>query len=133
MTDTQTVPTTVTYLTLSPEGQITTKSCRRPAVLSALQQEVGGQVEVVNIGDPIITVWVNEEALCTPDPVLNPAATQIAAEWSRWRGRTCGPLFGSAVFTGGMTADGEVLSIDGDVAYWICKQTQSAIEQLSQQ
>lgn len=49
------------------------------------QELVGGLVQVVELGDRVL--FVHEEALCLPDPVLNTTATLLAGQ----------PLYGTVI------------------------------------
>lgn len=74
--------------------------------LSHLQEAVEGLVDCVALA-PHVDLWVNDEGLyrCEPNPVVTVMAHALS-------GRDLSqPLFGPAVFTGGVDDEGETLGL----------------------
>lgn len=77
--------------------------------LSHLQEAVEGLVDCVSLA-PHVDLWVNDEGLyrCEPNPVVTVMAHALS-------GRDLSqPLFGPAVFTGGVDDEGETLGLSED-------------------
>jgi len=79
--------------------------------LAHLQEVVGGLVDCVGL-TPTADLWVNDEGLylCEPNPVASVLAHVIANRDLRQ------PLFGPAVFTGGVDEDGATLGLSEQAA-----------------
>jgi hypothetical protein len=79
--------------------------------LAHLQEVVGGLVDCVGL-TPTADLWVNDEGLylCGPNPVATVLAHVLANR------DLAQPLFGPAVFTGGVDEEGTTLGLTADAA-----------------
>jgi len=79
--------------------------------LAHLQEVVGGLVDCVGL-TPTADLWVNDEGLylCEPNPVASVLAHVMADR------DLAQPLFGPAVFTGGVDEDGGTLGLSEEAA-----------------
>lgn len=80
--------------------------------LTHLQEAVGGIVDCVGLS-PTVDLWVHDEGLyrCAPNPMATALAHALAE-----RDLTT-PLFGPAVFTGGVDSTGETLGLTETTAH----------------
>lgn len=76
--------------------------------LSALQEAVGGAVDVVSL-HPRVDMWVNDNGIPEGLPI-----NQVATTLTRLFGLSHQPYFGPVVFTGGVDGEGETLTLDED-------------------
>lgn len=85
--------------------------------LAHLQEVVGGLVDCVGL-TPTTDLWVNDEGLylCVPNPVATVLAHVLAAR------DLAQPLFGPAVFTGGVDGQGTTLGMTEDAAQVLADQ-----------
>lgn len=82
--------------------------------LAHLQEVVGGLVDCVALS-PTVDLWVNDEGLyrCAPNPMATVLAHVMADR------DPAAPLFGPAVFTGGVDAHGETMGLTEDAAHTV--------------